>query len=87
MGCDYLYMPYKTGLAHKSSYIFCQPDSYADAHSDESLNGIQFTVLCPDIKVHGANMGPIWGRQDPGGPHVGPMDLAIWGSWTHGACS
>ena len=21
-------------------------------------------------KVHGANMGPIWGRQDPGGPHV-----------------
>ena len=29
-------------------------------------------------KVHGANMGPIWGRQDPGGPHVGPMNLAIW---------
>ena len=27
----------------------------------------------PDNKVHGANMGPIWGRQDPGGPHVGPM--------------
>ena len=22
-----------------------------------------------DSKVHGANMGPIWGRQDPGGPH------------------
>ena len=33
----------------------------------------------PDIKVHGANMGPIWGRQDPGGPHVGPMNFAIWG--------
>ena len=33
----------------------------------------------PDNKVHGANMGPIWGRQDPGGPHVGPMNLAIWG--------
>ena len=29
-------------------------------------------------KVHGATMGPIWGRQDPGGPHVGPMNLAIW---------
>ena len=29
-------------------------------------------------KVHGANMGPIWGRQDLGGPHVGPMNLAIW---------
>ena len=23
-------------------------------------------------------MGPIWGRQDPGGPQVGPMKLAIW---------
>ena len=32
----------------------------------------------PVSKVHGANMAPIWGRQDPGGPHVGPMDLAIW---------
>ena len=31
----------------------------------------------PDSKVHGANIGPIWGRQDPGGPHVGPMNLAI----------
>ena len=32
----------------------------------------------PDSKVHGASMGPIWGRQDPGGPHVGPMNFAIW---------
>ena len=32
----------------------------------------------PDSRVHGANMGPIWGRQDPGGPHVGPMNFAIW---------
>ena len=32
----------------------------------------------PDSKVHGANMGPIWGRKDPGGPHVGPMNFAIW---------
>ena len=23
-------------------------------------------------------MGPIWGWQDPGGPHVGPMNFAIW---------
>ena len=33
---------------------------------------------CPDSKVHGTNMGSIWGRQDPGGPHVGPMNFAIW---------
>ena len=29
----------------------------------------------PDSKVHGANMGPVWGRQDPGGPHVDPWTL------------
>ena len=32
----------------------------------------------PDSKVHGTNMGPILGRQDPGGPHFGPMNFAIW---------
>ena len=41
-------------------------------------------ILCttnqgPDSKVHRANMGPIWGRQDPGGLHVGPMNFAIQG--------
>ena len=34
--------------------------------------GLHYDI--PDSKVHGANMGPIWGRQDPGGPHV----LAPW---------
>ena len=43
----------------------------------------------PDNKVHGANMGPIWGRQDPGEPHAGPMNFALWDtaycifSWLH----
>ena len=32
----------------------------------------------PDGKVQEANVGPIWGRQDPGGTHVGPMNFAIW---------
>ena len=31
----------------------------------------------PDSKVYGANMGPIWGLQEPGGPHVGPMNFAV----------
>ena len=36
----------------------------------------------PDSNVHGANMGPTWGCQDPGGAHVGPMNLTIWdGIW------
>ena len=35
--------------------------------------------VVPNTKVCGANMGPIWGRQDPGGPHVVAMNFAIWG--------
>ena len=29
-------------------------------------------------------MGPIWGRQDPGGPHVGPINFAIWDILNYG---
>ena len=32
----------------------------------------------PDSKIHGANMGPTRGRQAPGVPHVGHVNLAIW---------
>ena len=49
----------------------------------------------PDNKVHGVYMGPTWGRQGPGWPHVGPMNFSIrvfydamvtevtdtWGHW------
>ena len=35
-------------------------------------------VSNPYSMVHGAHMVPIWGRQDPGGPHVSPMNFAIW---------
>ena len=38
----------------------------------------------PDSKVHGANMGPIWDRQGPGGPHVGPLNFAIWDGFYRG---
>ena len=33
----------------------------------------------PESKVHGANMGPTWVLSALGGPHVGPMNLAIRG--------
>ena len=46
---------------------------------------LQRNMLCAvfpwvylDSKVHGANMGPTWGWQDPCGPHVGPMNFVIW---------
>ena len=31
----------------------------------------------PDSKVHVANMGPTWVLSAQGGPHIGPMNLAI----------
>ena len=42
---------------------------------------LMYISTSPDSKFHGANMGPIWGRQDPGGPHVGPMNFVIWVSF------
>ena len=33
--------------------------------------------VAPDSNVLGADMGLIWGRQDPGELHVGPMNFAI----------
>ena len=35
-------------------------------------------MFIPGNKVHRVNMGPIWGRQDPGGPHVGHINFAMW---------
>ena len=40
--------------------------------------GNRVWFVFPDSKVHGAYMVPISCRQDPGGPHVGPMNFAIW---------
>ena len=34
-------------------------------------------TIFPDNKVHEANIGPTWVLSSPGGPHVGPMNLAI----------
>ena len=36
-----------------------------------------FSRNTPDSKVYWANMGPTWVLSAPGGPHVGPMNLAI----------
>ena len=44
--------------------------------ADADLGQVQVNIP-PDSKVHGVNMGSTWGRQAPGGPHVGPMNLAI----------
>ena len=43
-------------------------------------NNVRSSVRCtfPDSKVYGDNMGPTWCKQDPGGPHVGHVNFAIW---------
>ena len=40
-------------------------------------------MQCMYVNVHPRYQGPwacgpIWGREDPGGPHIGPMSFAIW---------
>ena len=58
--------------------IYCIPPvTLAELCTSLYSTSFLFNVY-PDSKVHGANMGPTWDRQDPGGPHVGPMNLAIW---------
>ena len=54
--------------------IFLGPYSITSQSADQYMEH----VICPNSKVHGANMGPIWGRQDPGGSHVGPINFVIW---------
>ena len=46
--------------------------------NDTDFRGVTVRNDYPDSKVHGASMGPIWGRQDPDGPRVDPMIFAIW---------
>ena len=62
-----------------------QPENPTDDNMRLNMNEVNVTLLshytCPDNKAHGANMGPIWGRQDPVGSHVGPMNLTIWVSY------
>ena len=61
-------------------YILCGLALYDVVIIEEQDLAWQTTTymyLNPDSKVHAANMGPIWGRQEPGGPHIGPIDIAI----------
>ena len=50
-------------------------------HSPFLIYATAPACITPDSKVHGINMGPIWGRQYPGGTHLGPMNVAVWGTF------
>ena len=61
------------GNAFNFFYKYC-----IHSKAPPGLTAVKKKYTHPDSKVHGANMGPIWGRQDPGGPYVGPMNFALW---------
>ena len=63
--CAY-FLGYTVSCMHAITELHRKPINVTDA------------INSPDSKIYGANMGHIWGRQDPGGPHVGPMNLTIW---------
>ena len=45
-----------------------------------SLSGSEDGIFTdPDSKIYGADMGPIWGGQDPGGPPCWPHELFYLG--------
>ena len=45
-------------------------------HSDQTCRRVNSLYL-PTPSQIARSMGPTWGRQDPGGLHVGPMTLVI----------
>ena len=61
-----------------------KPSDHVTIMTNHGTWEIAGNEACTDSKVQWANMGPIWGGQDPGGPHVGPMKFAIWvwETWT-----
>ena len=61
-------------LLHIPIWIYPQSTISDNGYSYPRPHGFYFH----DSEVHGANMGPTWGRQAPGVPRVGPMNFAIW---------
>ena len=54
-------------------YIFSKiQSSTITTQSNTTWYHIQYTTLIAMF------MGPTWGRQVPGGPHVGPMNFVVW---------
>ena len=57
--------------------MFCVFDLYLTSQL-ELLIDIECYTHLTNITLIARFMGPTWGRQNPGGPHVGQLNLAIW---------
>ena len=60
-----------------ASLMSCQRMTYNYGHKSNYSEYTTF-IGTQDSKAHGSNMGPTWGWQFPGGPHVGLINIAIW---------
>ena len=78
---DYTCKPFKT------MQVTFRSHAWIEMQCCQCWNKMHYHCNClwiaPESKVHGANRGPNWGRQDPGGPHVGSMNLVIWDILPH----
>ena len=63
---------------HNLLAVFIWLEEYFSLMNPDPLEHQWYDVDYPESKVHGAIMGPTWRRQDPGGPHLGHVNLAIW---------
>ena len=72
MGFSYHRMPEVCSLMEIQSIVSIW---WVDQHHC-APQAISYRILVS--KVHGANMEPIVGQEDPGESHVGPTDFAIW---------
>ena len=59
----------------------------SDGGAECAHGSLEVSHAYPGSKVHWANIGPIWGRQDPGGPHVGPMNFDFMAHWQVLCCT
>ena len=88
LGCGYMLCFMKRGtvydaLTHHPQRCFVASPSKSQwcvcVHPEaKEIRLLRSDAIFPNGKVHEANRGPIWGRQDPGGPLVGSMNYAIW---------
>ena len=65
-------------ILHRPSKVmvvisFANPDIFSQQ------NIILCSYVCPDSKIHVANIGPTWVLSAPGGPHVGPNEPCYQG--------
>ena len=73
---QYLIWHQVRGLHNKGSpIIYITHCTAANVFEETNRIWLEAGKVNPVSKVHGANMGPIWGRKDPGGPHVVPINF------------